>query len=96
MVNCLYTLVIYDISNNELRQKVANACKSFGLSRIQKSAFMGLIPSSIRKELIARLEALAKEEETSNIQVFVICNPDMALKIELGKPYEGEGEEFIV
>lgn len=88
--------MIYDISDDRLRLKVGQACKSFGLSRIQRSAFLGAIPSGARKELAARLEALAKEEETANIQIFVICDPDMALRIELGKPYAGEEEGLVV
>ncbi|MEM2883233.1 MAG: CRISPR-associated endonuclease Cas2 [Nitrososphaerales archaeon] len=49
----MFTLVIYDISDDELRMKVAQACKRFGLVRVQKSAFSGRIRSSLRKELIA-------------------------------------------
>lgn len=48
----MMTLVIYDISDDSVRLRIANLCKSFGLNRIQRSAFLGDIPSSRRKELI--------------------------------------------
>ena len=33
--------VIYDISNDKIRSRVASKCKNYGLDRIQKSAFIG-------------------------------------------------------
>jgi hypothetical protein len=31
-----------------------------------------------------------------NIQIYVICGPDMALRVELGKPYKEEEEGGIL
>lgn len=69
----MITLVIYDISDDRTRLRVANLCKRFGLSRIQRSAFLGDITSSRRKELVKKLRRFKGE---GNIQVFVICKPD--------------------
>jgi len=91
----MFTLVIYDITENELRLKVAQACKRYGLIRIQKSAFLGRISNALRKELIASLKRLIEGTE-NNIQVYVICEADISLKIELGKPYKGEESEMLV
>ena len=33
--------VIYDISENRIRSRVAKLCKNYGLFRVQKSAFLG-------------------------------------------------------
>ena len=33
--------VIYDISENRFRSRVAKICKNYGLFRVQKSAFLG-------------------------------------------------------
>lgn len=33
--------VIYDISDNKTRSRVASKCKNYGLDRVQKSAFIG-------------------------------------------------------
>ena len=90
----MMTLVIYDISDDRTRNKIASACKRFGLSRIQKSAFLGEMISSKRKELIDVLRRLIRGEK-GNIQVFVICKPDLALRTVIGKEIEENDEEII-
>lgn len=78
------TLVIYDITDDNLRNAVSEVCKNFGLSRIQKSAFLGDLASSARKELKAKLERTLGEAE-GNIQIFVLCNACIALREIIGK-----------
>jgi len=87
------TLVIYDISDDRIRLRIANLCKSFGLNRIQRSAFLGGIPSSRRKELIKKLRRFKGE---GNIQVFVICKPDFSLREVIGDEKEFENEDLII
>lgn len=90
------TLVVYDISDDGLRLRVSEVCKDFGLARIQKSAFLGDLPSARRRELIAKLRRMVREEG-DNVQVFSICNADLALRVVIGKPFRGEEEgAFIV
>ena len=91
----MFTLVIYDITEDDLREKVAQACKRYGLVRVQKSAFLGRIPSSLRKELIAVIKRLI-DGTRDNVQVYVICEPDMSLRTELGKAFEGEESDLLV
>jgi len=90
----MMTLVIYDISDDAVRKRISDTCKRFGLSRIQKSAFIGEITSSRRKELVAKLRRLFKGE--GNIQVFVICNPDFSLREIIGEFNEHEDEEIVI
>ena len=66
------TLVIYDITENDVRSDVARICEAFGLVRVQKSAFIGYLPSSRRKELMVRLRK-AISGAHGNIQIFVFC-----------------------
>jgi len=91
----LKTLVIYDISDDQRRLKVSEACKNFGLARIQRSAFLGSLTPARRKELIAVLRRLISEEE-DNLQVFVICEPDLALRVVLGKEFREEEAEGVL
>jgi len=45
----LYVIVIYDISSNETRLKLANYLKVKGFTRIQRSAFIGRpLPATLR------------------------------------------------
>ncbi len=90
----MITLVIYDISDDRVRLKVANVCKRFGLNRIQKSAFLGEISSSRRKELIRKLKKVLKG--SGNIQVFVICKPDFSLREIIGDFEEIKHENTII
>ncbi len=91
----MFTLVIYDITENNLRLAAANACKKYGLIRVQKSAFLGEISNSLRKELAAALKEIVKNTE-NNIQIYVICRADLSHKIELGKPYKGEESDLLM
>jgi len=85
----LKTLVIYDISDDNLRNAVSEVCKNFGLLRIQKSAFMGNLTSSRRKELRDKLKEVLGDAN-GNIQLFVICQADMALREIIGKEISEE------
>ncbi|MEM4610896.1 MAG: CRISPR-associated endonuclease Cas2 [Thermoproteota archaeon] len=78
------TLVIYDITDDNLRNAVSEVCKNFGLSRIQKSAFLGDLVSSARKELKAKLQRTLGEAE-GNIQIFVLCNACISLREIIGR-----------
>lgn len=73
------TLVIYDISEDKIRNKVAEICKDYGLARIQWSAFFGKTDRNRREELLMKFhEALEKSE--GDVQMYVICDKDMRLK----------------
>lgn len=90
----MITLVIYDISDDRIRLKVANVCKRFGLSRIQRSAFLGEISSSRRKELTRILKRVLKGN--GNIQIFVISKPDFSLRVVIGDFEEAKYENTII
>ena len=45
----LLTFVIYDIVDDRVRGRVANACKDYGLERIQYSAFCGSLDATRRE-----------------------------------------------
>ncbi len=47
----MLTWVIYDISDDKTRSKVANLCSQMGLYRVQKSIFLGPLESEEREEL---------------------------------------------
>lgn len=49
------TLVIYDIEDDRIRQRVSEICKDYGLERIQYSAFSGKLSRNRREELYLRL-----------------------------------------
>jgi len=54
--------VIYDISANGTRSRVASACKNYGFKRIQKSAFLGNITKNKADMLAIQCRDMVKEE----------------------------------
>jgi CRISPR/Cas system-associated endoribonuclease Cas2 len=59
----LITLVIYDVEDDWARTRVADACKDFGLERIQYSCFRGKLSQNKREELYERMRKVQREWE---------------------------------
>ncbi|RJQ27283.1 MAG: CRISPR-associated endonuclease Cas2 [Peptococcaceae bacterium] len=78
----MQTLVIYDIVEDKIRNRVAEACKDYGLTRIQWSAFSGNLNYNRRQELYLRLRRTLGKSE-GNIQIYPICDKDLQLKKEI-------------
>ncbi|MEM3372057.1 MAG: CRISPR-associated endonuclease Cas2, partial [Candidatus Korarchaeum sp.] len=56
------TLVVYDISDDALRNRVAELLKDLGLARIQRSAFIGELSDQERRDLEVRMVRLGLGE----------------------------------
>ena len=72
--------VLYDISEDKIRNKVAKKCKSYGLYRVQMSAFLGTLNRNQWDSLALECEDLI--EETDSLYVFPMCD-DCFKKIRL-------------
>lgn len=91
----MITLIIYDISSDELRGRVASFLKTMGLKRVQKSAFAGLLTHSRRVEVIAGLRKLAKEGPV-NIQVYPLTPASFNQREIIGVNIDyDKGEELV-
>ena len=66
------TLVIYDISSDEIRTKLANRLFDYGLQRIQYSAFKGNVNAHDRGILVEELQKFIGSEKDS-IYVVPLC-----------------------
>jgi CRISPR-associated protein Cas2 len=62
-------LLIYDISHDGTRNKVADVCLDYGLERIQYSAFLGQLTSAHQRELLLRIRRRLGNHG-ANIQLF--------------------------
>lgn len=49
----MHCLLLYDIVDDRIRARVADACLDYGLQRIQYSAFCGALASVYQRELMA-------------------------------------------
>jgi CRISPR-associated protein Cas2 len=74
-------LVVYDISDDKQRKKVADTCLDYGLDRHQFSVFQGLLKPTHVRELAKVLRPFAK---TGHIAVIPIAADDWERRIELG------------
>ncbi|MBY0552137.1 MAG: CRISPR-associated endonuclease Cas2 [Candidatus Obscuribacterales bacterium] len=85
----MIVLAIYDIENDGVRLKVSEACKDFGMKRIQYSAFLGDMNFTRRDELLLRLKRLLGKSP-GNIQLIPLCDKDMRLRTIVDVPKPGE------
>jgi CRISPR-associated protein Cas2 len=63
--------VIYDISENRIRSRVAKICKGYGLFRVQKSAFLGDLNRNESDSLSLECEAII--DSSDSVYVFPMC-----------------------
>jgi len=86
-------LVIYDITDDRLRSRVAEILKNYGLKRIQKSAFIGYLTRSKLSSLIVDVKLIVVDD---NLKIFPLCDIDYKRLISIGKEYREEPEEKVV
>lgn len=79
----MHLIVLYDISNDRIRNKVADACEDYGLDRIQFSAFYGRLNRTHQRELMTRIQMLLRDE-SGRVQLIPIAADDWEKRIEVG------------
>ncbi|MCD6509753.1 MAG: CRISPR-associated endonuclease Cas2 [Thermoprotei archaeon] len=77
-------IVVYDISDNSSRLKIAERLKGFGLTRVQRSAFVGPGGTGLAKD-IARLSRRMIDEDKDSLIVFIVPNKSVEEAIIIGK-----------
>jgi len=81
--------IIYDISDDRVRGKIAKACKKSGMERVQKSAFLGKMEANRFDELAAQCEEMI-DEETDSLYLFPFCQDDFRKIKVLGQGFDRE------
>jgi len=79
--------VVYDITEDKVRNRVAKMCKGYGLYRVQKSAFLGDMNRNQIDELALRCKELTDEEKDS-VYVFPMCEDDFRKVKMIGIPFD--------
>ena len=77
--------VIYDVENDGVRTKVANACQDYGLARVQFSTFFGDLSRDRQEELAQRIGRLVGKKP-AYVLLLPICDRDLAAMQEVGAP----------
>ncbi len=70
-------LLVYDITHDGTRTKVADACLDYGLDRIQYSAFVGTLTRTHQQELMLKIKRLLRSHG-GNVQLYPLCEKDWA------------------
>lgn len=78
----MMTLLVYDITDDRARTKVADVCLDYGLDRIQYSAFGGQLSRNRQEALMLRIRGTLGKK-TGRIQLFTICAQDWDRRIEI-------------
>jgi len=79
--------IIYDISDDRIRGKVAKACKDKGLYRVQKSAFLGMLNRNQLDELRIMCDDLI-DHEVDSVYIFPMCEDDFKKVKLLGQAFD--------
>lgn len=79
--------ILYDITENKIRNKIAVLCKDYGFVRYQKSVFCGETEDRILKILVSKISdvMLAAEEKEDSVLIFTVCDTCMKNRLEVGK-----------
>jgi CRISPR-associated protein Cas2 len=78
--------VIYDISDNKRRFEMAAALKRLGLTRIQRSAFIGPYSSSIVSD-IKNVARKIIDPQTDNVQIYPLTPASYRLCVVIGHEF---------
>lgn len=94
-------IIVYDITDDGIRNKVADFLKKKGLSRIQYSVFVGDLTSSQLKDVESGLYLLIKgvkveDGERLNIIIFPLTQTQFNQRIVIGKEYRESEEGNII
>lgn len=87
MANETLLWVIYDITDDKTRARVAKACKGKGLYRVQKSAFLGTLNRNQLDELRMMCEDLINSDVDS-VYIFPMCEDDFKKVKLLGQAFD--------
>ena len=91
----MITLVVYDISSDDLRTKLANRLFDYGLQRVQLSAFCGELNTHDRTVLLKELPNFIGSER-DRIYVIPLCDKCARLWKAIGKPASLEPEQVKI
>ncbi len=79
--------IIYDISDDRVRGRIAKECKKYGLERVQKSAFLGKMERNRFDELAEKCRDLI-DGETDSVYIFPFCQDDFRRVKVLGQGFD--------
>lgn len=74
--------LVYDITNDNSRTKIADACQDYGLDRIQYSAFTGELSRNRQEELMLCIANILGDN-AGNVKLIPVCESDWGKCLEI-------------
>ena len=86
----MVTWIMYDITDDKVRTKVANICLDYGLYRFQKSVFCGETDTKTLERIRSRIQEKVGtvEEGLAEVFIFTICETCMKNRTFIGTASE--------
>lgn len=81
--------VIYDITENNIRRKIANICLDKGLYRVQKSVFLGNLNANERDSLAIECEDII-DLDVDSVYIFPMDTESFRKVKLLGQAFDKE------
>lgn len=78
-------LVIYDVSDNSRRLRLSRELERMGLSRVQRSAFIGRAGSALFRELTSRVAATVNQVDDV-VHMVRVSEAEWASAVVIGRP----------
>ncbi|MEM0272586.1 MAG: CRISPR-associated endonuclease Cas2 [Thermoprotei archaeon] len=91
----LVTLVIYDITEDDVRLRVSKFLRAKGLSRIQKSAYIGWLNVAQRKDVENGLARLIQGKK-ANVQLFPLTPASYNQRVSLGVELKYDDNDRLI
>jgi len=83
----LLVWVVYDITSDKIRNKIAKVCKRKGLTRVQKSVFLG----TLNRTEIDEMAMMCKDsiaEDSDSVYIFPMCRDDFGKTRLVGRGFD--------
>ena len=79
--------VLYDISDDRARTRVARLCKQAGLYRVQYSVFLGTLDDHQKDELELQIEEWI-DEASDKVYIFPMSRRELRQTVLLGQAFD--------
>lgn len=79
----MHVMLLYDITDDRARTKIADACLDYGLDRLQYSAYVGTLSRNHQQELMLVIEEILGQH-AGRICLVPIAADDWAGRLEVG------------
>jgi CRISPR-associated protein Cas2 len=95
MPDGLVTLVIYDVTEDDIRLKVSKFLRAKGLTRVQKSAFIGSLSVAQRKDVENGLAKLIHGKK-ANVQIYPLTPASYSQRVVLGVELRYDDQDRLI